>query len=160
MQKITPFLWFNGQAEEAAQFYVSVFRHSNIRRVTRYGDAGPGPKGSAMTVQFDIDGQEFVALNGGPQFRFTPAVSFLVNCQTQEEVDQLWDKLSEGGSEQQCGWLQDKYGLSWQIIPTALPQMLQDKDPQKANAVMQAMLKMKKIDIATLKDAYDHALAL
>jgi predicted 3-demethylubiquinone-9 3-methyltransferase (glyoxalase superfamily) len=157
MQKITPFLWFNGSAEEAAQFYVSVFENSGIRRVTRYGEAGPGPKGSAMTVQFAIDGQEFVALNGGPQFTFTPAISFLVHCQTQEEVDRIWNALSAGGSEQQCGWLQDRYGLSWQVIPGVLPQMLQDEDPQRGQAVMQAMMKMKKIDIARLEDAYQHA---
>jgi predicted 3-demethylubiquinone-9 3-methyltransferase (glyoxalase superfamily) len=157
MQKVTPFLWFNDQAEEAVNFYVSIFKNSKVRGITRYGDAGPGPKGSVMTAQFEIEGQEFVALNGGPQFSFTPAISFLVNCQTQEEVNELWEKLSAGGTEQPCGWLQDKYGLSWQIIPTALPEMLRDKDAKKSQAVMKSMLQMKKIDIKALRDAYDRA---
>jgi len=157
MQKITPFLWFNDKAEEAMNFYVSIFRNSKVGRVTRYGDAGPGPKGSVMSATFQLDGQKFYALNGGPQFSFTPAVSFFVNCETQEEVDELWEKLSAGGRKDRCGWLQDKYGLSWQIIPSALGQMLQDKDPAKANRVMQAMLQMDKIDIARLKRAYDAA---
>jgi predicted 3-demethylubiquinone-9 3-methyltransferase (glyoxalase superfamily) len=155
MQKITPFLWFNDKAEEAMNFYVSIFKNSKVGRVTRYGDAGPGPKGAVMSATFQLEGQEFYALNGGPQFSFTPAISFFVNCETQEEVDELWEKLSAGGRKDRCGWLQDKYGLSWQIIPSALGQMLQDKDPAKANRVMQAMLQMDKIDIARLKRAYD-----
>jgi predicted 3-demethylubiquinone-9 3-methyltransferase (glyoxalase superfamily) len=155
MQKITPFLWFNGNAEEAMNFYVSVFKNSKIVNVRRYGDAGPGPKGTVMTGTFQIDGQEFFALNGGPQYSFTPAISFFVNCETQEEVDELWEKLSAGGRKDRCGWLQDKYGLSWQIIPSALGKMLGDKNPKKANSVMQAMLQMDKIDIQKLKQAYD-----
>ncbi|HXM39048.1 MAG TPA: VOC family protein [Gemmatimonadales bacterium] len=149
MQKITPFLWFDGKAEEAAKFYVSVFRNSKVVKVM------PGPKGTAMGVTFQLEGQEFYALNGGPQFKFTPAISLFVNCETQQEVDELWKKLSAGGSEEQCGWLKDKYGLSWQIIPTVLGKMLGDKDPAKANRVMQAMLQMKKIDIKGLQQAYD-----
>ncbi len=155
MQKITPFLWFNDKAEEAMNFYVSIFKNSKVGTVTRYGDAGPGPKGSVMSATFQLAGQDFYALNGGPQFTFTPAISFFVNCETQQEVDELWDKLSEGGRKDRCGWLQDKYGLSWQIIPTTLSAMLRDKDPAKANRVMQAMLQMSKIDIARLKQAYD-----
>ncbi len=155
MQKITPFLWFNDKAEEAMNFYVSIFKNSKVGTVTRYGDAGPGPKGSVMSATFQLEGQYFYALNGGPQFTFTPAISFFVNCETQQEVDELWDKLSEGGRKDRCGWLQDKYGLSWQIIPTTLSAMLRDKDPAKANRVMQAMLQMSKIDIARLKQAYD-----
>ena len=155
MQKITPFLWFDNQAEEAANFYVSIFKNSKIVTVTRYGEAGPGPEGSAMTVVFQLDGQEFIALNGGPQFKFTEAISFAVYCKTQQEVDEFWEKLSAGGEEGPCGWLKDKYGVSWQIIPTALGQMLQDKDPQKSRNVMQAMLQMTKIDIATLRRAYE-----
>ncbi len=154
MQKITPFLWFNGNAEEAANFYISIFKNAKMGRVTRYGDAGPGPKGTAMSVTFVLDGQEFYALNGGPQFSFTPAISFFVNCETQEEVDDLWEKLSAGGRKDRCGWLQDKFGLSWQIIPTALGQMLRDKDPEKSKCVMQAMLQMTKIEIEGLKRAY------
>ena len=154
MQKITPFLWYDTQAEEAANFYVSIFKNSKVVSVARYGEAGPGPKGSAMTVAFELDGQKFVALNGGPHFKFTEAVSFVVNCTSQEEVDYFWEKLLEGGGkESQCGWLKDKYGLSWQIVPTVLPELLQDKDPEKANRVMQAMMKMVKIDIETLKRA-------
>ena len=162
MQKITPFLWFDHQAEEAANFYVSVFKNSRIINVARYGEAGAEvsgrTQGSVMTVTFELEGQEFVALNGGPVFTFSPAISFVVNCATQEEVDALWVKLAAGGDEkaQQCGWLQDKYGLSWQIVPTVLEEMLQDKDPAKAERVMKAMLRMKKIDIAALKQAYDH----
>jgi predicted 3-demethylubiquinone-9 3-methyltransferase (glyoxalase superfamily) len=155
MQKITPFLWFDGNAEEAMNFYVSIFKNSKVGRVTRYGDAGPGPKGTVMSATFQIEGQEFFALNGGPQFQFTPAISFFVNCETQQEVDDLWEKLSAGGRKERCGWLKDKYGLSWQIIPTVLGKFLGDKDPAKANRVMQAMLQMDKIDINGLKRAYD-----
>jgi predicted 3-demethylubiquinone-9 3-methyltransferase (glyoxalase superfamily) len=155
MQKITPFLWFDGKAEEAMNFYVSIFKNSKIGHVSRYTDAGPGPKGSVMSASFVLEGQEFYALNGGPQFKFTPAISLFVNCETQQEVDDLWNKLSEGGREDQCGWLQDKYGLSWQLIPTALGKMLGDRDAAKASRVMQAMLKMKKIDIKGLQQAYD-----
>lgn len=157
MQKITTFLWFDNQAEEAANFYVSIFKNSRIGKISRYGDAGPGPKGAAMLVTFQIEGQEFIALNGGPQFKFTPAISLLVNCETQQEVDQLWDRLSEGGQKSRCGWLQDKYGLSWQVVPTALSKLMNDPDPQKAGRVMQAMLQMDKIDIARLKEAHAHA---
>jgi predicted 3-demethylubiquinone-9 3-methyltransferase (glyoxalase superfamily) len=155
MQKITPFLWFNDKAEEAMNFYVSIFKNSKVGRVTRYGDAGPGPKGSVMSATFQLDGQDFFALNGGPHYTFTPAISLFVNCETQQEVDELWEELSAGGRKDRCGWLQDKYGLSWQIIPSVLGEMLGDKDPQKANRVMQAMLQMDKIDIARLKQAYD-----
>lgn len=156
MQRITPFLWFDTQAEEAANFYVSIFKNSNIVKVTRYGEAGPGPAGSAMTVVFQLDGLEFIGLNGGPHFKFTEAVSFSVDCETQEEVDWYWNKLTEGGGEEsQCGWLKDKFGLSWQVNPKILGQMLSDPDPQKAKRVMEAMLKMKKIDIAALQKAYD-----
>ncbi len=159
MQKITPFLWFDGKAEEAMNFYVSIFKNSKVVSVTRYGDAGPGPKGSVMSVTFQLEGQQFYALNGGPQFAFTPAISMFVSCETQKEVDALWEKLSEGGRKDRCGWLQDKYGLSWQIIPTALGKMLQDKDRAKADRVMQAMLQMDKIDIRRLKQAYDRKTA-
>ena len=196
MQKITPFLWFDNQAEEAANFYVSIFRavsksmqgqtfvsapvvtcipnpgqthrsaptvyeianrsnNSKIRSISRYGEEGPGPKGSAMTVVFQLDGEEFIALNGGPPFNFTEAISFVVNCETQQEVDEFWEKLSEGGEESMCGWLKDKYGLSWQIVPTILGKMLTDPDPQKSKRVMEAMLKMKKIVIDDLKQAYE-----
>jgi predicted 3-demethylubiquinone-9 3-methyltransferase (glyoxalase superfamily) len=155
MQTITPFLWFDGQAEEAMTFYVSIFRNSKVVRVSRYGAAGPGPKGTVMSATFQLDGQEFFALNGGPQFAFTPAISFFVNCETQEEVDDLWNKLSEGGKTQRCGWLEDKFGLSWQIIPSMLGKLLQDKDPRKSQSVMQAMLQMDKIDIGRLQEAYD-----
>jgi predicted 3-demethylubiquinone-9 3-methyltransferase (glyoxalase superfamily) len=155
MQKITPFLWFDGQAEEAMNFYTSVFKNSKIGRVTRYGAAGPGPKGTVMSATFQLDGQEFMALNGGPQFKFTEAISLFVNCETQEEVDELWEKLSAGGKKDRCGWLKDKFGLSWQIIPRALGEMLGDKDPEKSKRVMQAMLQMDKIDTKTLKQAYD-----
>ena len=155
MQKITPFLWFDGKAEEAANFYVSILKNSKIKSVTRYGDAGPGPKGQAMTVSFQLEGQDFVALNGGPQYTFTPAVSFVVNCETQREVDELWDRLSaDGGKPGRCGWLEDKHGLSWQIVPTVLPKLLGDKDPAKSQRVMQAMLQMDKIDIPKLEAAY------
>jgi predicted 3-demethylubiquinone-9 3-methyltransferase (glyoxalase superfamily) len=153
MQKITPFLWFNDQAEEAMNFYVSIFKNSKAVTVTRYGDAGPGPKGSVMTAAFELDDTKFVALNGGPMFSFSPAVSFVVNCETQAEVDELWEKLSAGGEKQMCGWLKDKYGLSWQIVPTALPELLTQKDAEKANRVMKAMMQMQKIDISGLKQA-------
>jgi predicted 3-demethylubiquinone-9 3-methyltransferase (glyoxalase superfamily) len=154
VQKITPSLWFDGQAEEAANFYVSIFKNSKIRHVARYGDAGPGPKGSVMVVAFEIEGQPFNALNGGPQFNFTEAVSFLVDCKSQEEVDYFWDKLSTGGQTSRCGWLKDKYGLSWQIVPTALMELMSDPDPAKSQRVMQAMLQMTKIDIAQLRQAH------
>ena len=155
MQRISPFLWFDTQAEEAATYYASVFRNSKIHKITRYGDAGPGPKGSVMTVEFELDGQPFIALNGGPHFKFNEAVSFAVDCGDQREVDDYWAKLSAGGEEGPCGWLKDKYGLSWQINPRVLGEMLGDADPAKAKRVMEAMLKMKKIDIAALKRAYD-----
>ena len=157
MPRIAPFLWFDTQAEEAARFYVSIFKNSKIVKVARYGEAGPGPKGSVMTVVFELEGQEFIALNGGPQFKFTEAISFSVNCQTQQEVDEFWEKLSKGGEEGPCGWLKDKYGLSWQINPVILGEMLSDPDPKKSRRVMEAMLKMKKIDIAALKKAYNAA---
>ena len=153
MPKITPFLWFNDEAEEAANFYTSVFRNSKVKAVTRYSDAGPRPKGSVMTVNFELDGQEFTALNGGPQFTFTEALSFVVHCDTQQDVDYYWDKLTAGGSESQCGWLKDKYGLSWQIVPKALPRLLQQTDPTKAQRVVQALLQMKKLDIGALERA-------
>ncbi len=155
MQKINPFLWFNDKAEDAANFYVSIFNNSKIVNMARYGEAGPGPKGTAMTVTFDLAGQRFIALNGGPQFKFSEAISFFINCETQQEVDDLWEKLSAGGEKSQCGWLKDKYGLSWQVIPTILGEMLHDPDPRKSQRVMQAMLRMNKIDIALLKQAYD-----
>ena len=155
MQKITPFLWFDGKAEEAMHFYVSIFKNSKAGSIVRYGDAGPGPKGTVMVATFQLDGQEFIALNGGPQFTFSPAISFVVNCETQEEVDAFWEKLSEGGEKQQCGWLKDKYGLSWQIVPTVLGKMMQDKDAEKSQRVMKAMLQMNKINIERLKQAYE-----
>jgi predicted 3-demethylubiquinone-9 3-methyltransferase (glyoxalase superfamily) len=154
MQKITPFLWFDGKAEEAAEFYTSVFKNSKILNIARYGEAGPGPKGTVMMATFQIEGQDFMALNGGPQYTFSPAISFFVNCETQAEVDHLWDKLSAGGREVQCGWLQDKYGVSWQIIPKALMELMQDRDPVKSQRVFEAMLQMTKIDIDGLKRAY------
>ncbi len=153
MQKIKPFLWFNGQAEEAANFYTSIFKNSKVVSVTRYGEAGPGPKGSVMSVTFQLEGQQFMGLNAGPQFSFTPAISFYVNCQTQKEVDDLWGKLSAGGEKGRCGWLKDKFGLSWQIIPAALGELLGNKDPEKSKRAMQAMLQMDKIDIAKLQQA-------
>lgn len=153
MQKITPFLWFDGRAEEAMNFYTSIFKNSKVGRVSRYGDAGPGAKGSMMTAAFQIEGQEFMALNGGPLFKFSPAISFFVNCETQQEVDELWEKLSEGGEKQQCGWLKDKFGVSWQIVPSILGQLLGDKDAEKSKRVTQAMLKMTKLDIEGLKRA-------
>ena len=155
MPRITPFLWFDTQAEEAAKFYVSIFKNSKVLAITRYGEGGPGPKGSVMTVRFELDGQEFIALNGGPHFKFTEAVSFSVDCKTQAEVDEFWEKLSAGGEEGPCGWLKDKYGLSWQVNPTILGEMLGDPDPQKAKRVMQAMLQMKKIDIQGLRRAFE-----
>jgi predicted 3-demethylubiquinone-9 3-methyltransferase (glyoxalase superfamily) len=153
IQKITPFLWFDHHAEEAANFYTSIFPNSKIVKVIRYGKNSPGPAGSVMTVEFQLEGQTFVALNGGPVFKFTEAVSFVVNCQSQDEVDRYWEKLSAGGAEVQCGWLKDKFGLSWQIVPTALPELLNDPDPKKAERVMKVMLTMKKLDIAALKKA-------
>ena len=157
MQKITTFLWFNDQAEEAVNFYVSLFENSKIDSVSRYGEAGPGPKGSVMTVQFQLEGQKFIALNGGPHFRFTPAISLFVNCESQQEVDRLWDELSEGGRKDRCGWLQDRYGLSWQIIPVTLMQLMSDPDKQKAGRVMKAMLAMDKIDVEKLEAAAEAA---
>jgi predicted 3-demethylubiquinone-9 3-methyltransferase (glyoxalase superfamily) len=156
MEKITPFLWFDSNAEEAMNFYVSIFKNSKILSVARYGDAGPGPKGTVMAATFQLEGQRFQALNGGPKYKFTPAISLFVNCETQQEVDELWAKLlAGGGREDQCGWLQDRFGLSWQIIPTLLPKLLSDKDPKKTSRVMKAMLQMKKIDINGLQQAYD-----
>jgi predicted 3-demethylubiquinone-9 3-methyltransferase (glyoxalase superfamily) len=155
MPKITPFLWFDSQAEEAAKFYCSVFPNSKILRTAYYGEGAPGPKGSVMTVEFELDGQRHIALNGGPLFKFTEAVSFVVDCKTQKEIDTYWNKLLEGGEESQCGWLKDRYGLSWQITPTILGELLSDPDAQKAKRVMQAMLKMKKIEIEPLKKAYE-----
>jgi predicted 3-demethylubiquinone-9 3-methyltransferase (glyoxalase superfamily) len=153
MQKITPFLWLDGKAEEAMNFYVSIFKNSRIGSVTRYGEEGPGPKGTVMSATFQLDGQEFFALNGGPEFTFSPAISFFVNCETQQEVDEMWERLSEGGKKERCGWLKDRYGLSWQIIPSVLGKMLQDPDAERAKRVMQAMLQMDKIDIERLKQA-------
>ena len=155
MQKITTFLWFDGRAEEAMNFYTSVFKNSKIGSISRYGDSGPGPKGSVLVATFEIEGQRFAALNGGPHYKFTPAISFMVDCRTQAEVDELWAKLAvDGGQPVQCGWITDKFGVSWQIIPTILSEMLQDKDPARANRVMSAMLEMVKIDIAALEQAY------
>jgi predicted 3-demethylubiquinone-9 3-methyltransferase (glyoxalase superfamily) len=155
MLRIGPCLWFDGQAEEAMNFYTSIFKNSKVGSVTRYGEAGPGAKGSVMTATFEIEGQEFIALNAGPHFKFTPAISFVVRCKTQEEVDDFWAKLLQGGAPQQCGWLTDKFGVSWQIVPTILPEMLQDKDAEKTRRVMEAMLKMVKLDINALKQAYE-----
>jgi len=155
IQKITPFLWFDHQAEEAAGFYASIFPNSKVVKVVRCGEAGPGPAGSALTVEFQLQGQSFVGLNGGPHFKFTEAISFVVNCETQEEVDTYWDKLSAGGAPVECGWLKDKFGLSWQIVPTLLPKLLSGPDPEKSNRVMKAMLKMKKLDMRALQQAYD-----
>ncbi|WP_395837100.1 VOC family protein [Archangium violaceum] len=157
-QKITPFLWFNQEAEEAANFYVSLFEDSKILSVVRHGDAGPGPKGSVMVVEFQLAGQKFSALNGGPTFKFTEAISLLVNCDSQEEIDTLWSKLTaNGGQEVECGWLKDRFGLSWQIVPSRFFQMMQDKDPKRSQRVMQAMLTMKKFNIARLEEAYAQA---
>lgn len=153
MQRITPFLWFDGNAEEAVNFYTSIFKSSKIVEISRYGEAGPGPKGSVMVITFELDGQKFMALNGGPEYKFTPAVSLVVNCKSQEEVDDYWDKLSAGGQKVQCGWLADKFGLSWQVVPTILGELLQEKDPAKRERVMQAMLQMVKLDVDVLKRA-------
>ena len=161
MSKIAPCLWFDHQAEEAVNFYVAIFKNSKTLNIARYGDAGAEvsgqPQGSVMTVTFQLEGQDFMALNGGPVFTFSPAISLLVDCATQEEVDRLWEKLSEGGEIEQCGWLRDKYGVSWQIVPTVLGEMMRDPDPEKTNRVMQALLPMKKIDIRVLQRAYDGA---
>jgi predicted 3-demethylubiquinone-9 3-methyltransferase (glyoxalase superfamily) len=157
MQKITPFLWFDGNAEEAMNFYVSIFKNSRVVSVTRYGEAGPGPKGTVMSATFELEGQPFYALNGGPLFSFTPAISFFVNCETQEEIDDLWAKLSKGGEAQRCGWIRDRFGLSWQIVPGVLGKMLGDKSAEKAQRVMTAMLRMDKIDISGLRQAYEAA---
>ena len=154
MQKISPFLWFDHQAEEAVNFYVSIFKNSKIVTTSRYGDEGPGPKGTVMVVRFQLEGQEFMALNGGPQFTFSPAISFVVHCKNQSEVDELWEKLSAGGAKHQCGWLQDRFGVSWQVVPTVLGEMLADKDAERARRVMHAMLQMEKLDIAKLEEAY------
>ena len=159
MQKIVTFLWFDDKADEAANFYASLFKNSKIGSVHRYGKAGPGPEGSVMMVNFELEGQYFMALNGGPTFKFTPAISLFVNCDSQEEVDALWDKLSAGGRKDRCGWLQDKYGLPWQIIPKALGQLMSDPDPQKSGRVMKAMLQMDKIDVNKLKEAYENPAA-
>ena len=154
MHKITPFLWFDHQAEEAANFYISIFKNSRILHVSRYGDAGPGPKGSAMVVNFQLAGQEFTALNGGPRFKFSEAFSFVVNCENQREIDEYWTRLTaDGGQESMCGWLKDKFGFSWQILPIELGRLMTDKDPRKANRVMEALLKMRKLDVAALKAA-------
>jgi predicted 3-demethylubiquinone-9 3-methyltransferase (glyoxalase superfamily) len=156
MQKITTFLWFDGQAEDAVKFYVSIFKNAKRGPIARYGDAGPMPRGTVLTASFEIEGQEFVALNGGPQYHFTPAISFAVNCDTQEEIDELWEKLSaDSGEKIQCGWLTDKYGVSWQIVPRTLGAMVQDANPERSNRVMQALMQMKKLDIAALKRAYE-----
>jgi predicted 3-demethylubiquinone-9 3-methyltransferase (glyoxalase superfamily) len=154
MQKITPFLWFDNQAEEAINFYISIFKNSRIVDSSRYGEGGPAPAGQLMTATFVLDGQQFMALNAGPQFKFNEAISMFVNCENQAEVDELWAKLTEGGEESQCGWLKDKYGLSWQIIPKQLGELMGDPDPEKAGRVMQAMLQMQKIDVAKLQQAY------
>ena len=150
-QKITTFLWFNDNAEEAARFYVSVFKNSRIVNTTHYGESGPGPKGTVMTIDFELDGQRFAGLNGGPQFKFTEAISLVVNCDTQEEIDYYWEKLSEGGQKVECGWVKDKYGLSWQIVPSNLIELFGDNDSERSNRVLQAVMKMKKLDIETLK---------
>ena len=154
MQLITPFLWFDTQAEEAANYYVSIFPNSRILKIVRYGEAGPGPRDTVMTVSFEINGQQFTALNGGPQFRFSEAISFVVNCETQAEIDALWGRLSADGKEDRCGWLKDRYGLSWQLVPTVLPELLGDKDSARAQRAMQAMLQMRKLDIAALRRAH------
>ena len=155
MQKITTFLWFDDKAEESTRFYVSLFKNSKFENISYYGEGAPRPKGPVLTVVFQIDGQQFMALNGGPHYSFTPAISLLVNCETQEEVDRLWNKLLEGGKPSRCGWLQDRYGLSWQIVPTILGKLMSDPDCKKADRVMQAMLKMDKLDIKGLEQAYE-----
>ena len=158
MQKITPFLWFDGKAEEAVKFYVSIFPNSRIVSESRYGDAGPGPKGQVMTMGFELAGQPFTALNGGPQFRFTEAISFVVNVETQAELDEVWSKLLQGGGQpSQCGWLKDRFGLSWQVVPTRLGAMITDRDPARSKRVMEAILKMTKLDLPTLEEAYARA---
>ena len=156
IQKIRPFLWFDTQAENAAEFYVSLFKNSKIETISRYGEAGPGPKGGVMMVTFQLEGQQFMALNGGPEFKFTPAISLFVNCETQQEVDDLWNRLSEGGRKNRCGWLTDKYGVSWQIVPAALGKLMSGPDPEKSKRVMKAMLQMDKIDIAGLERAHEN----
>jgi predicted 3-demethylubiquinone-9 3-methyltransferase (glyoxalase superfamily) len=153
MQRITPFLWFDGQAEEARDFYVSIFKNSKVLKTARYTEVGPGPKDSVMTASFELDGQEFVALNGGPVFKFTPAISLVVNCDTQAEVDDMWAKLSAGGAQQQCGWVTDRFGVSWQIVPRVLIQLASDPDERKVTRVMKAMMQMTKLDIAALTRA-------
>lgn len=154
MQKIAPCLWFNGQAEQAANHYVSIFKNSSIGDISRYGPEGPGPEGSVLVVTFQLDGVDFMALNAGPEFTFSPAISFYVNCETQAEVDELWNKLTAGGEEQPCGWLVDKFGVSWQIVPTVLGKLMSDPDPEKAGRVTKALLQMRKIDIKMLEEAY------
>jgi predicted 3-demethylubiquinone-9 3-methyltransferase (glyoxalase superfamily) len=155
MQKITPFLWFNGQAEEAAKFYTSIFRNSRINKVSRLGEGGPGSGGHVSTVAFELEGREFIALNGGPQFGFTEAISFVVNCETQAEIDEMWAKLTAGGQESRCGWLKDRFGLSWQVVPPTIGQLLSSDDPRRAGRVMQELMTMTKIDLKRLQDAYD-----
>jgi len=157
MQNITPMLWFDNNAEEAVDFYASIFPQTKIGKVLRYSEAGPGPTGSVMTIAFELNGQEFVALNGGPIYKFTPAVSFVVHCETQDEIDMYWSKLSAGGTPNVCGWLQDRFGLSWQIVPNTLLRMIEDSDKQKANRAIEAMLKMTKLDMSALQAAYDAA---
>lgn len=154
MQKITTFLWFDNNAEEAVNFCISIFKNSKIVNMSRYGEGGPGPKGSVMVATFQLEGQEFCALNGSPIFKFTPAISLYVSCETQQEVDELWEKVSAGGKKDRCGWLTDKYGLSWQVIPTVLVKLLGNTDPEKAGRVMKAMMQMDKLDIASLRQAY------
>jgi predicted 3-demethylubiquinone-9 3-methyltransferase (glyoxalase superfamily) len=156
MQKITTFLWFDNQAEEAANYYISIFKNSKILGRSHYGDEAPRPKGSVLVVNFQLDGQNFMALNGGPAFKFSEAISLLVHCETQQEVDEMWERLSAGGEKSQCGWLKDKYGLWWQVVPTVLSQMLEGNDPEKANRVMKEIMKMGKLDIKRLQHAYDH----
>ena len=155
MQKITPFLWFDNNAEEAANFYVSIFKNSKVLSVSRYGDAGPGPKGTVMVAEFQIDGQGFVALNGGPRFKFTEAISFVINCETQQEVEYFWERLSDGGEKSRCGWVKDKFGLWWQVVPTVLGKLMSDSDPEKVKRVTGAMLQMDRIDIEPLQRAFD-----
>lgn len=155
IQKITPFLWFNNQAEEAMNFYISIFNNARVLKTSYYSEGGPAPAGTLMTASFLLEGQEFVALNGGPQFTFTPAISFVVNCHNQDEIDLLWDKLSEGGQQQKCGWLQDRYGVSWQIVPANMGELMGSNDPEKSHRVMMALLQMDKLDISILQQAYN-----